>query len=82
MYTYMHMFKCNVYVVYVYVYVYVCGNGYGYGYSCVYSVVFIPTEIRINMKVSGRIPKLMAVWVSIRFLSVQQTLTMFTREKG
>ena len=48
-----------------------------------YSVAFIPTEMRVNMKVGGRIPKRMAVWVSISFLSVQQILArLSSTEKG
>ena len=30
-----------------------------------YSVVFRPTEMRVNIKDGGRIPKCIAVWVNI-----------------
>ena len=48
-----------------------------------YSVVFSPSEMRVNIKVGGRIPERMAVWFCISFLSVQQTLAKLpSREKG
>ena len=47
-----------------------------------YSVVFIPIQMVVNMKVGGRIPKRMTVWVSISFLNVQQTLGSCVIIKG
>ena len=48
-----------------------------------YSVALIPTKMGDNMKVIGCIPKHMAIWDSISFLSIQQSLAkLSSREKG